>query len=302
MGLYSLHMGDSKHIAFIGTGVMGVSMAGHLMTAGHALTIHTRTKSKAQSLLDRGATWADSPRDAAEGCDVAISMVGVPSDVEQTHLGERGTLAAKKPPRVIIDMTTSTPSLAVKIAEQAATKGIGSLDAPVSGGDIGARNAALSIMVGGSLQAFDAALPLLQVMGRNIVLQGGPGAGQHTKMVNQILVASSMIGTCECLLYSQRAGLDPLKVIESVGAGAAGSWTINNLGPRIVKRDFEPGFYVEHFLKDLGIALEEARQMNLELPGLMLAKRLYDQVSEIGLARKGTQALMLAMEAANAAP
>lgn len=289
-------MSDLKNIAFIGTGVMGISMAGHLLSAGHSLTVHTRTKSKAQPLLDRGAKWAETPVDAAEGRDVAISMVGYPADVEETHLGSRGTLAAKNPPRIVIDMTTSTPSLAVRIAAEAAKRGIGALDAPVSGGDIGARNAALSIMAGGPPASFELALPLFKVMGKNIVLQGGPGAGQHTKMVNQILVAASMLGTCECLMYAQRAGLDPTKVIESVGAGAAGSWTINNLGPRIVRRDFEPGFYVEHFLKDLGIAIEESERMGLELPQLALAKRLYDQVMREGLGRKGTQALMLVME------
>lgn len=294
-----MSMSDSLRIGFIGAGVMGVSMAGHLMNAGHRLTIHTRTKAKAQPLLDRGAVWSDTPRDAAEGADIAISMVGYPIDVEQTHLGEHGTLRAAHPPSLLIDMTTSRPSLAVKIAEQASQRGIGSLDAPVSGGDIGARNATLSIMVGGEPEHFDRALAILRLMGKNIVLQGGPGAGQHTKMVNQILVAASMIGTCESLLYANRAGLDPLKVIESVGAGAAGGWTINNLGPRIVRRDFEPGFYVEHFIKDLGIALEETSRLGLELPGLSLAKQVYDRVSELGLGRKGTQALTLAMEQAN---
>jgi 3-hydroxyisobutyrate dehydrogenase len=285
-----------QNIAFIGTGVMGVSMAGHLINAGHKLTVHTRTRSKAQPLVDRGARWAESPAEAAEGCNVAISMVGYPADVEQAHLQASGTLAAKVPPRIIIDMTTSTPSLAVRIAEVAAKRGIASLDAPVSGGDVGARNATLSIMVGGDADAFERALPLLKIMGKNVILQGGPGAGQHTKMVNQILVAASMLGTCECLMYANKAGLDATKVIESVGAGAAGSWTINNLGPRIVRRDFEPGFYVEHFVKDLGIAIEESQRMGLDLPQLQLAKRLYDRVMGEGLGRKGTQALMLTME------
>lgn len=299
---YTIRMSDSKRIGFIGTGVMGQSMAGHLMTAGHSLILHTRTKAKAQPLLDRGAKWADSPAAAAEGTDFVISMVGYPRDVEETHLGDRGTLRAKSLPKLIIDMTTSQPSLAVRIAAEAAQRGVGSLDAPVSGGDIGARNATLSIMVGGQQQHFDLALPILRIVGKNIVLQGDSGAGQHTKMVNQILVAASMIGACEGLLYATRAGLDPLKVIESVGAGAAGSWTINNLGPRIVRRDFEPGFYVEHFLKDLGIALEESQRMQMDLPGLTLAKQLYEQVREQGLSRKGTQSLMLALERMNSVP
>jgi 3-hydroxyisobutyrate dehydrogenase len=292
-------MSAAKRIGFIGAGVMGASMAGHLLAAGHRLSVHTRTRAKAQGLLDAGALWADSPREAAEGADIVISIVGYPEDVESTHLGEHGTLSASTLPGAIIDMTTSRPSLAQRIAEHAHQFGVGSLDAPVSGGDIGARNASLSIMVGGEQATFDRALPVLRVMGKNIVLQGGPGAGQHTKMVNQILVAASMVGTCECLMYAQRAGLDAMKVIESVGAGAAGSWTINNLGPRIVKRDFEPGFYVEHFIKDLRIALEEAERMHIDLPGLALARQLYERVQADGYGRKGTTALMLTMERLN---
>jgi 3-hydroxyisobutyrate dehydrogenase len=277
-------------------------MAGHLLAAGCSLTVHTRTRAKAQPLLDRGAQWADSPAAAAEACEFAISIVGYPEDVEATHLGERGTLRASKPPACIIDMTTSRPSLAVTIAEQAKKRGVESLDAPVSGGDVGARNASLSIMVGGDEPAFLRALPVLKTLGRNVVLQGPAGAGQHTKMVNQILVAASMVGTCECLLYAQRAGLNPMRVIESVGAGAAGSWTINNLGPRIVRRDFEPGFYVEHFIKDLSIALEEADRMGLALPGLSLARSLYERVRQDGLDRKGTTALALTLERMSTRP
>jgi len=290
---------DPRSIAFIGTGVMGLSMAGHLMTAGHRLTIHTRTKSRAQSLLDRGAVWADSPGKAADGADLAISIVGFPEDVEATHLGPNGTLQARNPPRLIIDMTTSRPSLAVRIAEAAAKKKVQSLDAPVSGGDVGARNATLSIMVGGERAAFDEALPILSIMGKNVVHQGPAGAGQHTKMVNQVLIASTMIGVCEGLLYARKAGLDPLTVIQSVGAGAAGSWTINNLGPRMVNRDFNPGFYVEHFIKDLGIALDESSRMELTLPGLAMARQLYEAVRAQGHARLGTQSLLLALEKLN---
>ena len=289
----------SKRIAWIGTGVMGTSMAGHLINAGHHLVIHSRTKSKAQGLLDRGAEWAETPAKAADGTDVAVSMVGYPEDVEAVHLSPTGTLAAARPPKLIIDMTTSRPSLAVQLHAAAKGRGVGSVDAPVSGGDVGAKNAALSIMVGADKQDFDAALPILSILGKNIVLQGGPGAGQHTKMVNQILIATNMIGVCEGLLYAMKAGLDPATVIQSVGSGAAGSWSINNLGPRMIKRDFNPGFYVEHFIKDLGIALEEAARMQLALPGLGLARQLYEAVRAQGHGRLGTQALLVALERLN---
>ena len=289
----------SKRIAWIGTGVMGTSMAGHLMKAGHQLVIHSRTQAKAQGLLDRGAKWADSPAQAADGADIAISMVGYPEDVEAVHLSSSGTLAASRQPRLIIDMTTSRPSLAVQVHAAAKRKGVGGIDAPVSGGDVGARNATLSIMAGGDKSDFDAALPILSILGKNIVLQGGPGAGQHTKMVNQILIATNMIGVCEGLIYARNAGLDPETVIQSVGSGAAGSWSINNLGPRMIKRDFNPGFYVEHFIKDLGIALEEAARMKLTLPGLALAKQLYETVRAQGHGRLGTQSLLLELERLN---
>ena len=288
-----------QRIGWIGTGVMGASMAGHLLDAGHEVVVHSRTKSKAQALLEKGAAWADSPAEAADGVDVAFSMVGFPADVEAVHLGPQGTLATGTLPKYIVDMTTSQPSLASDIAEQAAAKGVGSIDAPVSGGDIGARQATLSIMVGGEQETFTAVEPLLNVLGKQVILQGGPGAGQHTKMVNQILIATMMIGVCEGLLYTAKAGLDPLRVIESVGSGAAGSWTINNLGPRMVRRDFEPGFYVEHFIKDLSIALEESERMGLTVPGLTLARQLYEAVKDQGHGRRGTQALLLALEQLN---
>ncbi len=288
-----------SHIAWIGTGVMGAAMAAHLLNAGHHLKVHSRTKAKAQSLLDLGALWTDSPAAAAHRADIAISMVGFPDDVESVHLGSNGTLAAPNPPRLLIDMTTSRPSLAIRIADAAKAKGIESLDAPVSGGDIGARNATLSIMVGGEQPAFDRALPLLSLLGKNIVRQAGPGSGQHTKMVNQILIAANMMGVCEGLLYARKAGLDATKVIESVGSGAAGSWSINNLGPRIIRGDFNPGFYVEHFIKDLGIALEEAARMKLDLPALAMAHRLYREVQNQGHGRLGTQSLFLELARSN---
>ncbi len=285
-----------ERIGWIGTGVMGASMAGRLIDAGYALTVFNRTRARAQPLLDRGATWADSPAAAADWADVVATIVGYPRDVEEVILGESGVLAASKAPRVIVDFTTSSPDLAQHIAREAAGRGVQSLDAPVSGGDVGARNGTLSIMVGGEASALDTVRPLLAHLGQKITHLGPPGSGQHTKMVNQILIATMMIGVCEGLLYAHRAGLDPLRVIEAVGSGAAGSWSINNLGPRIVKRDFAPGFYVEHFLKDMGIALAEAQRMNLTLPGLALAEQLYRAVVAHGHGRSGTQALMLALE------
>jgi 3-hydroxyisobutyrate dehydrogenase len=278
-------------VAWIGTGVMGRSMALHLIKAGHELRITTRSRDRAADLLAAGATWCDSPAEAAKSCEVAISMVGYPTDVDAVHRGERGTLRATIRPRTIIDMTTSTPTLARQLAVQAGTLGVASIDAPVSGGDIGARNAALSIMVGGDGSAIDAVRPLLALMGRTIVHHGGPGTGQHCKMVNQILIASSMLGLCEALTYAQRSGLDPTKVLESVGGGAAGSWSVNNLGPRILRGDFAPGFFVEHFCKDLRIALDEAQAMGLELEGLARAERLYSMLRDQGHGRSGTQAL-----------
>jgi len=288
-----------KKVAWVGTGVMGFPMAGHLLDAGFELTVHSRTKSKAQPLLDRGAQWADTPAEAASGMDVAISMVGFPRDVERTHLGSTGTLAAKTLPQVIVDMTTTRPSLSVRVFEAARSKDVGAVDAPVSGGDVGAREAKLSIMVGGEKPHVDLVMPVLKKMGKRVVHQGPPGCGQHTKMVNQILIATNMIGVCEGLLYARKAGLDPMTVIDSVGAGSAGSFSINVLGPRMIERDFAPGFFVEHFIKDLGIALDEAARMELSLPGLALSRQLYEAVRAQGHGKLGTQALLLGLEKLN---
>lgn len=266
-------------------------MARHLLNAGHFVRVHSRTRARTDELVAAGAEWSESPRSVAEGSDVVMSMVGYPSDVEAVHLGPQGTLRAARPPRLLIDMTTSRPSLAVRIAAEAARVGSRALDAPVSGGDVGARNATLSIMVGGDEAAFDDALPILQTLGKNIVRLGGPGAGQHTKMVNQILIAGTMVGVSEGLAYAAHAGLDQATVVKAVGGGAAGSWTVENLVPRILRGDFQPGFFIEHFVKDLGIALEEAERMRLDLPGLALAKRLYDEAVAGGAGRLGTQAL-----------
>jgi 3-hydroxyisobutyrate dehydrogenase len=282
-------------IGWIGTGVMGQSMCGHLMTAGFSATVYNRTKEKANRLIDRGARWAETPRAVAEASDVVFTIVGFPSDVRHVILGPDGALQGAKSGSVIVDMTTSEPSLAVEIAEAAKKKNVYSVDAPVSGGDIGAREARLSIMIGGDRDAVEALQPCWQAMGKTIVHQGGPGAGQHTKMVNQILVAASMIGVCEALLYGYRAGLNPETVLQSVGSGAAGSWSLSNLGPRIIAGNFAPGFMVEHFIKDMTIALAEARRMNLSLPGLALVQQLYIALAAQGHARSGTHALELAL-------
>lgn len=282
-------------VGWIGTGVMGSSMVGHLMNAGFAATVYNRNRSKTDSLVAKGARWADSPAAVARQSDVIFSIVGFPRDVREVMLGAEGALAGAAPGSVLVDMTTSEPSLAVEIYEAAKGKGVHSVDAPVSGGDIGAREARLSIMLGGDQPVVEALNPLWNAMGKTIVYQGGPGAGQHTKMVNQILIASGMIGVCEALLYGYKAGLDLPTVLQSVGSGAAGSWSLSNLGPRIMNNNFDPGFFVEHFIKDMGIALDEARRMGLSLPGLALANQLYLAVQAQGMGRNGTHALQLAL-------
>jgi 3-hydroxyisobutyrate dehydrogenase len=282
-------------VGWIGTGVMGTSMCGHVLAAGYEVTVHNRTRARADSLVERGATWADTPADVAAASEITFSIVGYPADVREVLLGPDGVVGAAAAGSVVVDMTTSEPSLAEEIHTAAAARGVGALDAPVSGGDIGARNAALSIMVGGDQETFARVRPLFEVMGKTIVRQGGPGSGQHTKMVNQILIATGMIGVCEALLYGYRAGLDLETVMQSVSGGAAGSWSLTNYGPRMLSGDFEPGFFVEHFLKDMGIALAEARRMHLALPGLALAEQLYVALVAQGGGRKGTQALLLAL-------
>jgi len=283
-------------LGWIGTGIMGRSMCGHLLAAGHEIAVYTRTREKAQPLLDAGASWAASPRDAAAGAEIVFTMVGFPADVREVYFGEAGLLGAAKRGQLFVDMTTTEPSLAVEIATAARAKEAAAVDAPVSGGDVGARNATLSIMVGGDTDDVARVRPLFELMGKNIVRQGGPGAGQHTKMCNQIVIAGTMIGVCESLVYAARAGLDPETMLSSIRSGAAGCWTLDNLAPRVVTRNFDPGFFVEHFIKDMGIALEEARRMNLALPGLALVHQLYVAVQAQGHGRKGTHALVLALE------
>ncbi|NOU86586.1 NAD-binding protein [Paenibacillus sp. LMG 31460] len=278
-------------VGLVGTGVMGKSMAGHFIQAGYEVHIYNRTKSKAQELLDQGAHWQDSPGLLAQQCNVIITMVGFPKDVEEIYLDENGILANTKPGSYVIDMTTSSPMLAKQIYEKALARQVYSLDAPVSGGDIGAKEARLSIMVGGSREAFDAMLPLFEKIGTNIVYQGEAGAGQHTKMCNQIAIASNMMGVVEALVYAKKSGLDPSTVLKSIESGAAGSWSLSNLAPRIIAGNFAPGFYVKHFIKDMKIALQSAEEMKVELPGLSLAKSLYEQLAASGEEDSGTQAL-----------
>jgi 3-hydroxyisobutyrate dehydrogenase len=286
---------SETRIGWIGTGVMGSSMCGHLMAADFQATVYNRTKKKAQGLLDQGAKWADTPRGVAEGSDVVFSIVGFPSDVRSVLLGDDGALAGSKAGAILVDMTTSEPSLAIEIYDAAKKKQVHSVDAPVSGGDIGAKEARLSIMIGGEEEVVAALQPCWQAMGKTIVHQGKAGAGQHTKMVNQTLIATGMIGVCEALLYGHRAGLDLNVVLQSVGSGAAGSWSLTNLGPRIINGNFEPGFMVEHFIKDMGIALAESKRMNLSMPGLALAQQLYISLAAQGHGRDGTHALELAL-------
>lgn len=282
-------------VGWIGLGVMGAPMCGHLLRAGYAVRVFTRTRAKAEPLLEAGAAWADDPRSVAEGADVVFTLVGFPEDVAEVVLGGRGALAGLREGGVLCDMTTSRPALAIEIARQAGLHGVYAVDAPVSGGDVGAREARLSIMIGGDPEAVASLQPLFERMGRTIVHQGGPGTGQHAKLVNQTLIASNMIGVCEALLYARRAGLDPERVLQAVSSGAAGSWSLENLGPRMLARDFAPGFFVEHFVKDMRIALEEADRLGLELPGLSLARGLYEKLVEMGHGRSGTQALALAL-------
>jgi 3-hydroxyisobutyrate dehydrogenase len=285
----------TTRLGWIGTGVMGQSMCSHLIAKGFAMTVYNRSRDKAKSLLDRGAAWAASPRQVAEKSDVVFAIVGFPKDVREVFLGSDGALAGSKAGSILVDMTTSEPSLAAEIYQAAKAKGVHAIDAPVSGGDVGAREARLSIMIGGDREVSDALQPCWESMGKTIIYQGAAGAGQHTKMVNQTLIATNMIGVCEALLYASKAGLDLPTVLQSVSPGAAGSWSLSNLGPRIIANNFDPGFFVEHFIKDMGIALSEASRMGLSLPGLALAHQLYVALKAQGHGRDGTHALEIAL-------
>lgn len=285
-------MTNKLSVGFIGTGVMGGSIVKHLLKEGHEVHIYTRTKSKAEPLIDLGANWCNTAGEIAQKSTILFTMVGYPKDVEEVYFEEQGIFANAKAGTIVVDMTTSKPTLAKKIAGQAKTLQMEALDAPVSGGDVGAKNGTLSIMVGGSKDTFEKVLPLFKVFGNNIVYQGEAGAGQHTKMCNQIAIATNMIGVCEAIAYGKKAGLDIDTVLASISTGAAGSWSLSNLGPRMIKGDNAPGFYIKHFIKDMRIALEEAELMQLELPGLTLAKKMYDELSARGYDENGTQALI----------
>ncbi|MGC8628151.1 MAG: NAD(P)-dependent oxidoreductase [Acidimicrobiales bacterium] len=287
--------GPGLSVAWIGTGVMGGPMCMHLLDAGYRVRVFNRSRHRADHLIERGAQWCGSPAEAADGADIAVTMVGYPADVREVVLGQRGVLSSARPGSIVIDMTTSEPQLAREIFDVATTKGVDVLDAPVSGGDVGAREASLVIMVGGREEVFNRALPVLKHLGRVVTLQGGPGAGQHAKMVNQVAIASGMVGVCEALLYAFRAGLDMERVLGTIGTGAAASWSLANYAPRALRGDFEPGFKVDHFVKDLGIALQEARRMGLALPGLALAEQLYVAASGQGYGQKGTHSLVVAL-------
>ena len=289
-------MPGATKVGWIGTGVMGSSMCRHVLSAGYRVILHSRTKAKAQPLLDLGAMWADSPCAVAAESDILFTMVGFPQDVRTVYFGETGTFAGAQPDTILVDMTTTDPVLSREIAERATARGILAIDAPVSGGDVGARNGALSIMIGGDTKSVQAAMPLFELLGKKIVHQGGPGTGQQAKLCNQIVIAGTMIGVCESLLYGYKAGLDLNRMLESIRGGAAACWTLDNLAPRILQRNFDPGFFVEHFIKDMGLALEEAKRMELVLPSLTLVHQLYQTVQSLGHGRSGTHALMLALE------
>ncbi len=287
-------MMNKQKVGFIGIGVMGKHMASHLQKAGYPLFVYTRTKSKAADLLETGATWCETPSKLASKTDVVFTIIGEPKDVEQVYIGENGLFEGSHAGQVFIDMTTSKPSLAQELYEKGKARDISVLDAPVSGGDIFAQSGKLSIMVGGDEHIFTEMKPLFDTFGENIVYQGRAGAGQHTKMSNQIAIASNMIGVCEAITYAKTAGLDPETVLKSIALGAAGSYSLSNLAPRMMKEDFAPGFFIKHFIKDMKIALEEAEQMDLKLPGLSMAKDMYEKLAAQGEAENGTQALIKA--------
>lgn len=286
----------ATRIGWIGAGVMGASMCGHLLTAGYCMTVYSRTRSKAQPLLDRGAQWAENPRAVAVESDVLFTMVGFPQDVRSVYFDATGILAGGRAGMTLIDMTTTQPSLSLDIAAAASTNNLSAIDAPVSGGDIGAKNATLSIMIGGDTESVQAVMPLFELLGKKIVHQGGPGTGQQAKLCNQIVIAGTMVGVCESLLYGYKAGLDLNRMLDSIRGGAAACWTLDNLAPRILQRNFDPGFFVEHFIKDMALALEEAKRMGFVLPGLTLVHQLYQTLQTLGHGRSGTHALMLALE------
>jgi 3-hydroxyisobutyrate dehydrogenase len=290
-------MAESIRIGWIGTGVMGAPMAGHLLAAGYSLTVFNRTRARADALLQKGARWAATPAEVARESDIVFTIVGFPEDVRQTYCGKDGLMSAARKGQIFVDMTTSPPSLAVDISEAAAKSGVSVLDAPVSGGQAGAENAKLTIMVGGAKEAYEKILPLFQKLGKSVTLLGPAGSGQHCKMVNQILIAGNMLALAESLTYARSCGIDAQMAIDAISQGAAASWSLSNLGPRILKNDFAAGFYVDHFVKDLGIALDEARRMKIPIPMVAQAEQLYIALQAQGHGRLGTQAIVKAYDA-----
>lgn len=280
-----------KRVGFIGLGIMGQHMAGHILAGGYELHVNSRTRAKADALVERGAIWYESPGEVAATSDILITIVGYPVDVESIYLEPGGILDRARPGAVLIDMTTSSPLLAERIAKAASLRGMMALDAPVSGGDIGAREAKLAIMAGGDETAFSQVLPVLRLIGSNVVHMGQAGTGQHTKMANQIAIASTMIAVSESISYATRVGLNPDLTLDVLGTGAASSFLLNGLGRKMVRQDFAPGFFVHHFAKDIGIALNEAKRINLDLPGLALAQKMYERLLANGFGEEGTQAL-----------
>ena len=278
-------------VGFVGTGVMGKSMIRHLLKK-YNVVVYNRTKERALDLLEEGAIWADTPTEVANQSDVVLTIVGYPKDVEEVYFGEQGIFKSTKEHLVAVDLTTSTPTLAKRIAEEATSRSWEALDAPVSGGDLGAKNGTLSTMVGGTEETLEKVYPVLDCFSKTITLQGTAGAAQHTKMANQIMIAGTMTGLTEMLVYAKAAGLDMDKVLQTVGAGSAANWSLSNYGPRILKEDYSPGFFAKHFLKDLGIALDEAERMRLFLPATLQAKKLYETLCDDGFADDGTQALI----------
>jgi 3-hydroxyisobutyrate dehydrogenase len=281
---------ESTKVGFIGTGIMGGPMAGHLLAAGYSLFVHNRTRAKAEPLVLRGATWCDSAASVAAVSDVVVTIIGYPRDVEEVYLGGAGLVGSARPGTFLVDMTTSDPELAVRIEREGRARGLRCLDAPVTGGDVGAKKAELAILVGGDEAEFRALLPLFERLG-NAVYQGPPGRGQHAKLANQIAIAGTLLGVCEALAYAKRAGLDGERLIQSISRGAAGSAQLVNAGPRMLAGDFAPGFYVKHFIKDMDLALTQARAFGLDAPGLSLSRSRYAELEAKGYLNEGTQSL-----------
>ena len=278
-------------IGFIGIGIMGASVVSHLLNSGYSVTIFNRTKEKAKSLLEKGAIWAENPKEIALSCQIIFTMLGYPTDVKAIYLEQNGLVANAKPNTILIDMTSSSPSLAKEISDACQIRKIAVLDAPVSGGDSGAKNGTLSIMVGGEQSVFDHVLPLFKTFGKTIIYQGHAGAGQHTKLTNQVLIASYMIGVCQALQYAKKNGLNPVTVLESVSGGAAGSWSLINLGPKMISGDYAPGFYIHHFIKDLQLAIDECEKTGIVLHNLRNCLVQFGKLPESFKKTKGTQAI-----------